>query len=500
MILAAMACSLGAFAANTNRSCLVCHGQQFFDAEAFSKSVHAKLDCADCHRGYDFSMHRAKPPEFSPKEKELIDSIGNRSSVPAAFAACGKCHESQRDDLLGSVHNNPKGPLCKDCHGSPHAITKVASQNERKQAFAARCLGCHERGKGEEYRDSVHGRLIALGSDKAPSCFNCHGSHEIQPVSSPDSNVNEKNKVATCAECHKGATVNFAATFTHVPATRITRPIPGYTVIFFSWLTSLVLTGLVLHVSLDFGAEARQRWRRRKKGAAAEEHAPEARTVVRFDKHQLVQHWVMIASCVLLVFTGWPLHGAHLTASKPLISAFGGVASGALIHRIAGVLMGISALYHLAYLTVLAIRNQPFLSMLPGPKDLKDLWGNIRYFFDKTQERPKFGRFMYAEKFDYWAVFWGVAIMFGTGLVRWFPVWFAKWMPASIIESCQIAHGDEATLAALALFVWHLYNVHLRPSVFPMSWVWIDGKIDVHTMKEEHGAEYEELQRKGKLP
>ena len=497
-LLAALAASKGAGAAPSNKSCLVCHTQQFFDADAFSKSVHAKLDCADCHRGYDFSMHRAKPPEWSQKDKELIDRIGTRSTAPAAFAACAKCHESQRDDLLGSVHNNPKGPLCNDCHGSPHAISKIASANLRKAGFAGRCLACHEKEKGEEYRDSVHGRLVMLGSDRAPSCFNCHGSHEIQAVSSPDSAVNEKNKVATCAECHKGATANFAATFTHVAPSRVTRPIPGFTVIFFSWLTSLVLTGLVLHVGLDFGAETRQRRRRKKQGLPPV--APEVRTVKRFDIHQLIQHWVMITACIILVATGWPLRGAHIGASRPLLGVFGGVAGGALWHRIGAVLMTISALYHLIYLTVLAVKKQDFLSMLPGPKDLRDLWGNVRYFFGMTEERPKFSRFMYAEKFDYWAVFWGIFIMFGSGLVRWFPVWFAKWMPASIIEACQIAHGDEATLAALALFVWHLYNVHLRPSVFPMSWVWIDGKMDVHTLKEEHGAEYEDLQRKGKLP
>src|ERR1041384_5082240 len=498
--IAAMAAFSGAIAAPSNKSCLVCHNQQFFDADAFAKSVHSKLDCADCHKGYDFSMHRARPPEWTKPETDLIEKIGARSSAPAAFVACGKCHEVQRDDLAASIHGaKAAGPICKDCHGSPHAISKVSSANERRKTFAAKCLASHEKGKGEEYRDSVHGRLVMLGSDRAPSCFNCHGTHDVHEISSPDSTVNAANKAATCAECHKGASANFAATFTHVPATRVTRPIPGYTVIFFSWLTSLVLTGLVLHVGLDFGAEARQRWRRRRKGAPAEA-VHEARTVQRFDRHQLIQHWIMIASVILLVITGWPLRGAHLSASKPLLNVFGGVASGALFHRVAGIAMGVSALYHLIYLTVLAVRKKPFLSMLPSPKDLRDLWGNVRYYFDKTAERPKFGRYMYAEKFDYWAVFWGVAIMFGTGLVRWFPVWFAKWMPASIIEACQVAHRDQATLAALALFVWHLYNVHLRPSVFPMSWVWIDGRIDLHTLKEEHAAEYEELQRKGKLP
>lgn len=521
ILIALLVASGAAIAAPSNKSCLVCHNQQLFDGEAFSRSVHAKLDCADCHKGFDFSMHRASPPVWSPQEQAAIAKTGARSTAPAAIAACGRCHESQRDDLAASVHGRwlretrpVDGPLCMDCHGPAHAIAKSSAIaiNERKKIFAARCSTCHENAEliaraklsphpVPGFRDSVHGRLVALGSDRAPSCFNCHGSHDVAPMSSPESSVAFANKTATCAECHKGAGANFAATFTHVPASRITRPIPHYTVLLFSWLTSLVLTGLVLHVSLDFGAETRAFWRRRRrKGQPGEEAPAPVKTVVRFDRHQLVQHWILISSVVTLVATGWPLHGADVGASRGLVSLFGGVTHAALIHHIAGVVMGIAAVYHLAYLTVLAVRKQPFLSMLPSPRDLRDLFANVAYFFDRKQERPRFGRFMYAEKFDYWAVFWGVAIMFGTGLVRWFPVAFATFLPASVIEAAQIAHGDEATLAALALFVWHLYNVHLRPSVFPMSWVWIDGRIDLKTLEEEHGAEYDQLKEKGKLP
>lgn len=524
ILIALLAASGGTLAAPSNKSCLVCHNQQLFDGESFSRSVHAKLDCADCHKGFDFSMHRAKPPAWSPQELAVISKTGSRSTAPAAIAACGRCHESQRDDLAASIHGRwlredrpVAGPLCMDCHGPAHSIPRsnAVPINERKKVFAARCSTCHENPEiirlaglsahpVPGFRDSVHGRLVALGSDRAPSCFNCHGSHDVAPMNSPESSVAFANKTATCAECHKGASANFAATFTHVPASRITRPIPHFTVILFSWLTSLVLTGLVLHVSLDFGAETRLRWRRRRRKGqpkGEETAAPAAlRTVVRFDRHQLLQHWILIASVVTLVATGWPLHGAGVGSSRGLVSLFGGVTRAGLVHHIAGIVMGVAAVYHLIYLTVLAVRRQPFLSMVPTPRDLRDLLANVAYFFDRKQERPRFGRFMYAEKFDYWAVFWGVAIMFGTGLVRWFPVGFAAFLPASVIEACQIAHGDEATLAALALFVWHLYNVHLRPSVFPMSWVWIDGRIDLKTLEEEHGAEYDQLKEKGRLP
>ena len=182
---------------------------------------------------------------------------------------------------------------------------------------------------------------------------------------------------------------------------------------------------------------------------------------------------------------------------KRQIEFLGGVKMAGLIHRTAGLVLGVAGLYHLVYLTVLALRRQPMLGMLPSMKDLRDLWGNGAYFLGLAKERPAFSRFAYHEKFDYWAVFWGVAIMFGTGLVRWFPVWFSTWLPASVIEGCEVAHGDEATLAALVLFTWHLYNVHLKPAIFPMNWAWIDGRIEVSLLREEHRAEYEQLTAAG---
>ena len=83
------------------------------------------------------------------------------------------------------------------------------------------------------------------------------------------------------------------------------------------------------------------------------------------------------------------------------------------------------------------------------------------------KERPKFDRYMYLEKFDYWAVFWGIVMMVGTGFIFWFPVFFASWAPSWLITAAQIIHGEEATLAILFLFMVHFYNVHLKPSNLP---------------------------------
>jgi cytochrome b subunit of formate dehydrogenase len=158
--------------------------------------------------------------------------------------------------------------------------------------------------------------------------------------------------------------------------------------------------------------------------------------------------------------------------------------------------MGAAALYHLAYLTQRLVSRRLVLKMLPAPRDLRDLAQNLAFLAGLRPERPRFDKFSYIEKFDYWAVFWGVAIMGGTGLVRWFPVVFSHVLPGWVLYSTQLAHGEEATLAASALFVWHFYNVHLRPSIFPMNWVWLTGRITAHALAEEHGQEFDDLAAK----
>ncbi len=185
---------------------------------------------------------------------------------------------------------------------------------------------------------------------------------------------------------------------------------------------------------------------------------------------------------------------------------FGGAEGAALWHRVGAVLIIISSVYHLFYLTFLAAKKRLPLSMLPVPKDALDMRDNILFMLGLKKERPRFDRYMYLEKFDYWAVFWGIVMMVGTGFIFWFPVFFASYAPAWLITAAQIIHGEEATLAILFLFMVHFYNVHLKPSIFPMNWAWLNGKISVETLKHEHPLEYERMKgdsrssRRGRLP
>jgi cytochrome b subunit of formate dehydrogenase len=137
-------------------------------------------------------------------------------------------------------------------------------------------------------------------------------------------------------------------------------------------------------------------------------------------------------------------------------------------------------------------------SMVPQPQDVFDILNHFKWFFGQGP-RPQFDRWTYWEKFDYWAVFWGMFIIGGSGLLLWFPVFFARFLPGWLFNVATLIHGEEALLAACFIFTFHFFNGHLRPEKFPMDTVIFSGVIPEHEMKEERPVEYARLVREGKL-
>jgi cytochrome b subunit of formate dehydrogenase len=413
-----------------------------------------------------------------------------------------------------------------------HEIAKAVQQpapgdarfSPGARAISERCVRCHDDAAFAEtaglkhevvttFRDSIHGRLVSVGSSRAPACADCHGpavkdakgvlhpnAHAIPAKADAKSPVNPANKAQTCARCHEGATENFARLITHRPPFESDHMVPHLLHVVFSWLAALTLIFFAGHVLLDFLAEIRHKMQAKKSGHA-HDPALEELHVQRFDIHQRAQHWLMLTGVILLGITGWPLRGAGspdaVESSRKLLAFFGGPHGAALVHRVAAVMIIVSGLYHLLYLVKKAANRTLPMSMLPGPRDVFEIRDNIRYMLGMG-ERPKYGKYSYLEKFDYWAVFWGMIMMVGTGFVLWFPVFFARFAPHWVLTSAQIIHGEEATLALLFLFVVHFYNAHLKPSIFPMNWVWLTGKMSHAMLKEEHGGQYEELVQKKK--
>ena len=127
-----------------------------------------------------------------------------------------------------------------------------------------------------------------------------------------------------------------------------------------------------------------------------------------------------------------------------------------------------------------------------------DMYRNFKWFLG-LGPRPQFDRWTYWEKFDYWAVFWGMFIIGGSGLLLWFPVFFSTFLPGWMFNIATLVHGEEALLAVGFIFTIHFFNGHLRPEKFPMDTVIFTGRISEHELKHERAVEYERLLREGRL-
>jgi len=136
--------------------------------------------------------------------------------------------------------------------------------------------------------------------------------------------------------------------------------------------------------------------------------------------------------------------------------------------------------------------------MLPSKTDLRELIGSLKWFVG-AGPRPEYGRWTYWEKFDYFAVFWGVAMIGTTGLFLWFPEFFTHILPGSWLNVATIIHSDEALLAVGFIFTIHFFNTHFRPEKFPMDPVIFTGRVPLEEFKIDRPREYAEMVAAGRL-
>jgi cytochrome b subunit of formate dehydrogenase len=137
-------------------------------------------------------------------------------------------------------------------------------------------------------------------------------------------------------------------------------------------------------------------------------------------------------------------------------------------------------------------------SLVPQWKDVLDIRDHMKYFLGKGP-RPQFDRYTYWEKFDYMAVFWGMFIIGGSGLILWFAEELSPYLPGWVFNIATLVHGHEALLAVGFIFTIHFFNGHVRPEKFPMDMVIFTGRVTEHELREERPLEYERLRREGRL-
>jgi cytochrome b subunit of formate dehydrogenase len=225
----------------------------------------------------------------------------------------------------------------------------------------------------------------------------------------------------------------------------------------------------------------------------------------RFTRIERVMHALLMITFVGCALSGLPLVFADRPWAAALARMLGGFDGAGLIHRVCAAVMIVVFVTHVVLVFHRAFTRVGLKgilwgpdSMVPQPQDIVDIWNNFKWFVGKGP-RPQFDRWTYWEKFDYWAVFWGMFIIGGSGLLLWFPLFFAKFLPGWMFNIAALVHGEEALLAVGFIFTFHFFNGHLRPEKFPMDTVIFTGRISEHELKHERSLEYQRMHREGRL-
>ena len=229
-----------------------------------------------------------------------------------------------------------------------------------------------------------------------------------------------------------------------------------------------------------------------------------ARNYRRFSLAQRFLHAAIGLTFLGLALTGLPLRFARAPWAQAFAGAVGGFGAILFFHKVSAFLLTVAFLIHLANLAYRIVFRREYglawgpNSLVPRLKDITDFIGNMKWFF-WLGPKPKFDRYAYWEKFDYWAVFWGMAIIGLSGYAMWFPQFFVKFIPGSWLNIALLIHGEEAILAVGFIFAIHYFNAHLRPENFPMDVTIFTGSQTEKEFKERHPEEYERLAQVGKL-
>ena len=496
---------------NIPRMCARCHSNPVMrekhykedndPCSLYEESIHWKETkegnfsavCIDCH------------PAHSLKESKDPASLTYRYNIPST---CGTCHSDVQDIFSESIHGkgvgvkNPEAPVCTDCHAK-HSIQPSSVKTSMvypSNVSSITCPWCHSTEtltdkygvvtrKVTKYLDNYHGADSRAGRTDVASCASCHNSHDIRPPGDPQSSVNSANLPQTCGKCHPGAGKNYATAKIHTARTPQIDKGSYFIRRIYTILIILVIGGMLLHNSLIILKAVRERFREAKEGR-----------VVRFNLSEIIQHILLMTTFTTLVVTGFAFRYPDAWWSNWLMSSEFGAHLRATIHRVAAVIFILTCIYNLYYMLFTRRGKAQLRAIFPTPDDMALVIQNINHFLGLQKAPPRFDRYAYMEKAEYWALIWGAIVMIVTGFPLWFEDFFLKFMPTWLLNVFKAVHFYEALLASTAIVVWHFFFVFLEPDTYPVNFSMLTGRITEKEFEEKHTAEYDRLKNREHIP
>ncbi|MDP8207355.1 MAG: hypothetical protein P9L92_11875 [Candidatus Electryonea clarkiae] len=493
------------------RTCNRCHGE---DRHQKENLAHGRImvydengeppNCTQCH------IYHWNAPDLDERKARQ------------ERLACKNCHVKENQDYESSEHGmafrrgHTEAPTCITCHGD-REVERISSRFTG-QTIISLCGSCHGNSEVtmkfqlnskviEGYLGTYHGQMYSLGyqGSKFATCVSCHDNHLILPSDNPQSTISRQHIIETCSRCHEDANENFVSMLQHYdPMVKEENPILAGIHTAMIWLLTITLSVFGVHTLLWFG---RDTFNHIKHGPGHKKRYKVAKiSYRRFELFPRILHGIVISSFLLLAMTGLPLKYHHTEAARWISSNLLGLHTMAILHRIGAAMTFAYFILHLGHFTLKVLSGKKTVgnllwghdSIVPQPRDAKEFVQHIAYFIGLA-ERPRFGRWTYWEKFDYFAVFWGVAMIGMSGLTLWFPEIFTRILPGWAINAAHIIHSEEALLATGFIFTVHFFNVHFRPEAFPFDEVIFTGRMRPQQLMEERPLWHEQLQEQGKL-
>lgn len=532
-----------------DQSCKTCHTKV---AGVLAKSVHGHdgagknaPNCLSCHWGSAHKIQTSVSMDRQQQEKSCIschkdlaksleNSVHNRPDVkPGDHPSCLSCHGGIAHNIAEPKQLTPQEriKLCSSCHDNKALMARYGMNTDAVSS----------------YDQSFHGRAVMhFGKKNTATCTDCHGLHGVLAPDNRDAPTNPRHVAKTCGKCHADSKMNFALSGANHLRLRIKNsPLLMLEEFLFQLLILGTMFALLGMVILDLRRKAFYHGSSPEAGKLISifialsftclvvgiilsflnipgagwlwiasvgligiamlifvikkklhPHEPAGKRYQRFNLVMRIQHGLLALTFTLLVLTGLPLHFADVGWLHYVLVLFGGFDGARIVHRVAGVIMVVNWFWHLAYLIYLWKKVNFSLkswSMLPTKKDVRDFIDNIKYGLGKQQDPPRYDRFQFREKFDYYADMWGTIVMGLTGFILWFPTTLGNHLPNLAFGVSYIAHSYEGLLAMMAIIIWHFYNTHFNPDTFPMNATFLTGTMSESEMEREHPLEKQRI-------